>query len=127
MTSDITYRILARRQTVLVFEKGPKKRPTSSLQITIMGDNAMIDSLLGAGFYALMQTVGLQPFHDLGVLHVYAAITDLHLQLLQQRMPLVTAKKIRPTVVDGIVMNWVEISASGRPGVDVTESTFATL
>ena len=125
--TDITYRILNRRTTILVFERGPKKRPTSSLQITVMGDNAMIDSLMGAGFYALMKTVGLQPFHDMGVLHVYAAVTDLHLGLLRSEMPLITAKRIRPTVVDGIVMNWVEISASGVEGANLTESKFGTL
>lgn len=124
--NEITYRIVHRRDTLLVFERGPAKRPTSSLQVARMGDNGMIDSLMGAGFYKLMETVGLKPFHEMGVSHVYAAVTDLHLEMLRDRMPLVTATWLRPTVVDGLPMNWVEITASGDAGVDVTDSTFST-
>ncbi|WP_157900156.1 hypothetical protein [Rhodoferax koreensis] len=125
--SDITYRIVHRRDTVLVFERGPDKRPTSSLQVARMGDNGMIDSLMGAGFYKLMETVGLKPFHEMGVSHVYAAMTDIHLDMLRERMPLVKATWLRPTVVDGIPMNWVEITASGEEGAHFTESNFAVL
>ena len=125
--SEITYRIVHRRDTLLVFERGPDKRPTSSLQVARMGDNGMIDSLMGAGFYKLMETVGLKPFQEMGLSHVYAAVTDLHLTMLRERMPLITATWLRHTVVDGIPMNWVEITASGEAGVDVTESTFSTL
>lgn len=125
--SDITYRIVHRRDTLLVFERGPDKRPTSSLQVARMGDNGMIDSLMGAGFYKLMESVGLKPFHEMGISHVYAAVTDMHLDLLRERMPLVDVRYLRPTIVDGIAMNWVEITASGQAGASMSESTFATL
>lgn len=125
--TDITYRIVHRRDTLLVFERGPAKRPTSSLQVARMGDNGMIDSLMGAGFYRLMETLGLKPFHEMGVTYVYAAVTDLHLDLLRERMPLIDVTVIRPTLVDGILMNWVELTASGKSGVEITDSTFATL
>lgn len=92
-----------------------------------MGDNGIIDSLMGQGFYKLMAEIGIKPFEEMGIRHVYAAVTDLHLDVLQQKMPLVKAKWLRHTVVDGIPMNWVEISASGGEGAHVTESNFAAL
>jgi hypothetical protein len=125
--THITHRIVDRRITMLVFERGPHKRPTSSLQLSRMGDNAIIDSLMGPGFYRLLEKVGLQPFEEMGIRHVYAAVTDVHLCLLADRMPLVDVTVIRPTVVDGIPMNWVEIKGSGRLGVEAGESGFATL
>lgn len=127
MTPSITHRIVDRRVTMLVFERGPAKRPTSSLQLTRMGDNAVIDTLMGPGFYYLMESVGIKPFQDIGIAHVYAAVTDLHLRLLVERMPLVNVTVHRPTVVDGIPMHWIELTASGRPGADISDSTFANL
>ncbi|MFZ4286621.1 hypothetical protein [Variovorax sp. HJSM1_2] len=124
---QITHRNVHRRTTVLVFERGPDKRPTSSLQVTQMGDNALIDSLMGPGFYRLMERVGLQPFTELGIHFVYAAVTDLHLQVMRERMPLLRVTRLRGTVVDGIAMNWVEISASGNSGLAMSDSTFAAL
>lgn len=125
--NEITYRIIPRRCTLLVFERGPGHRPDSSLQISLMGDRAVIDSLMGAGFYRLMGEVGIKPFQEMGIAHVYAAVTDVHLRLLCERMPLVHVERIGPITVDGIPMNWVEITASGEAGAHVTPSNFATL
>lgn len=127
MIATVTHRVIDRRVTMLVFERGPHKRPTSSLQLNRMGDNAMIDTLMGPGFYRLMETVGIKPFQDMGIAYIYAAVTDLHLHMLMERMPLVNVKVLRPTVVDGIPMQWIELTASGKPGVDITDSTFASL
>lgn len=127
MNTVITHRIVDRRVTMLVFERGPHKRPTSSLQLTVMGDNAVIDTLMGPGFYRLMEQVGLKPFEEMGIAHVYAAITDLHLRLLIERMPLIDVTVHRPTEVDGIPMLWVELTASGLSGAAISDSTFAAL
>lgn len=127
MNATVTHRIVDRRVTMLVFERGPDKRPTSSLQLTRMGDNAVIDTLMGPGFYRLMEQVGIKPFQDMGIAHVYAAVTDLHLRLLLERMPLVNVTVHRPTVVDDIPMHWIELTASGKPGVEITDSSFASL
>lgn len=127
MNAIVTHRIVDRRVTMLIFERGPHKRPTSSLQMSVMGDNAVIDTLMGPGFYRLMEQVGIKPFQDMGIAHVYAAVTDIHLRLLLDRMPLVAVTVHRPTVVDGIPMNWIELTASGKPGVEITDSTFASL
>ena len=55
------------------------------------------------------------------------ALLALPLAAVSQGMPLVNVTVHRPTVVDGIPMHWIELTASGKPGVEITDSSFASL
>lgn len=77
------YKVLQRESTVLLFDRRDSINPRSSLQVMQVGDRGMIHTLMGPGFYKLLEVCGLAPFEELGLHYVYAAVSDPHLSLMR--------------------------------------------
>lgn len=80
------YRMLPRRVTLLIFNDNDPVNYTAACQININGKHGTIDTLLGSDFYKFLAKYGYQPFEDLGLVEVSAAVTSAHLRLLQQKL-----------------------------------------
>lgn len=79
------YKVLTRRVTLLIFGKDPVNY-SAACQININGLHGTIDTLIGSDFYEFLSEYGYQPFKDLGLVEVSAAVTEAHLKLLRRRL-----------------------------------------
>lgn len=80
------YKVLTRRVTLLIFNDNDSVNYTASCQININGVHGTIDTLIGSDFYKFLEKYGYQPFKDLGLIEVSAAVTAAHLRLLRTRL-----------------------------------------
>lgn len=80
------YKTLIRRVTLLVFNDNDSVNYTASCQININGVHGTIDTLIGGDFYNFLAEYGYQPFKDLGLVEVSAAVTKPHLRLLKAKL-----------------------------------------
>lgn len=107
----MSYKILDRESTVLLFPKDGDLNPTSSFQVMRVGDRGMIHSLLGGGFYDLLSQEGLAPFRDMGVKYVYAAVSPAHLRLMRKGMPKTIAIEEQGMCeINGHMLHWILLS-----------------
>lgn len=84
--------------------------PVASFQVAQVGDIGMIDSLMGRGFYELLADTGLQPFRDLGIRHVYAALSPAHFRLLRAALKGARVEQQGTCRINGRDIPWVQIS-----------------
>lgn len=93
---------------MLLFQKDGDLNPSSSLQVMQVGDRAMIHSLIGNGFYDMLNSVGLKPFKEMGVKYVYAAISHAHYRLMSRRLPSGISLELHGTcTINSHTLMWV--------------------
>ena len=105
------YKILERESTVLLFSRDGDLNPTSSFQIMRVGDRAMIHSLIGEGFYKILSDIGIKPFLDMGVRHVYAAVSPAHYRLMRNKVSsgiVITLEG--DCFIDGHKFKWIKVT-----------------
>lgn len=108
----INYKILQRESTVLMFDRADSINPRSSFQVMRVGDRGMVHSLMGPGFYKLLEGCGLDPFKALGLTSVYAAVSSAHLVLMRTMLQSrVRIEQHGECLIEGHVFNWVLLTA----------------
>jgi hypothetical protein len=100
---------VTRTQTLLLHEDADGVRPTSGLELLTMGSFAVAYSLRGAGFYKLLEESGLEPFRQIGVDTVLAAVSPVHLRAMRQRLKGATVQELQAINVGGKPMCLVVI------------------
>lgn len=86
------YKILPRRVTLLIFNDNDPINYSAACQININGCHGTIDTLIGTDFYSFLAEHGYQPFKDLGLIEISAAVTEAHLRLLKRRLKNINIK-----------------------------------
>nr|WP_315210818.1 hypothetical protein [uncultured Albidiferax sp.] len=104
--------VLVRQSSLLFFDRPGTLNPRSSMQLAQVGECAMAYSLMGPGFYELLQQRGLVDFEALGVRYVYAAISDAHLRLMGTRLAGVRIEVQFKCWIGAHLFNWVLLTAA---------------
>lgn len=113
----IRHSTIHRDHTILMFddESSNDKKPMSSMQLMQMGDHGMVHSLMGPGFYQMVQQDGFTPFTDLGIVKVYAAVSDQHLELMRRKLTKrldITREGINN--INNMPFNWISLKEHNK-------------
>jgi len=98
---------LVRQTSMLFFDRPGTINPSSSLQLAQVGECGMAYSLMGPGFYQVLESQGLAQFERLGVRYVYAAVSDAHLRLMRARLKAVVVEYQFKCRIADHALNWV--------------------
>ena len=108
------YKFLTRRVTLLIFSDNDNVNYTAACQININGIHGTIDTLVGGDFYKMLSQYGYQPFKDLGLVEVSAAVTPAHLRLLRRQLQNINIKITETeeprTDNNTITLHWIRMT-----------------
>jgi hypothetical protein len=106
------YKFLPRRVTLLVFDDKDNVNYTAACQININGKYGTIDTLVGGDFYKMLAEYGYQPFKDLGLVEISAAVTYAHLRLLKRQLRDIKITEVEePSTEDShLKLCWIRIT-----------------
>lgn len=106
------YKILPRRVSLLIYDDVDSNNYTAACQININGRHGTIDTLIGSDFYKFLAKYGYQPFKDLGLIEVSAAVTKAHLRLLRRTLKDINITEIDDSVEigDNLKLCWIRMT-----------------
>lgn len=99
-----------RLQTLLLHDDADGVRPTSGVELFTMGSFAVAYSLRGPGFYKLLEESGLEPFRQIGVDTVLAAVSPVHLRAMRQRLKHGKVQELQAIEVGGKALRLVIVN-----------------